>query len=209
MSRTLWTTVVGQPEGVPVQASASPGAGTPTDPRQAGQASTLVHPCPPLSTLVHPCPPLSTLVHPCRGLYGPPSVFLVRKFPFPPALYLPSPSRKPPSGSEWVHEIKHDGYRLIARRDGKRVRLFTRRGYNWSVKFPGLSTRFCPFGSAPSSWTGKRSGLARTGLSFHRWSGSRRCLWSSPSLPIAFDGFNEIHPVHLNRSTARPDHSGS
>jgi bifunctional non-homologous end joining protein LigD len=51
-------------------------------------------------------------------------VFLVRK------PCLPSPS--PPSGSAWVHEIKHDGYRLIARRDGKRVRLYTRRGYDWS-----------------------------------------------------------------------------
>jgi bifunctional non-homologous end joining protein LigD len=30
---------------------------------------------------------------------------------------------KPPSGTEWVHEIKHDGYRLIVRRDGPTVRL--------------------------------------------------------------------------------------
>jgi hypothetical protein len=35
---------------------------------------------------------------------------------------------KPPSGPDWVHEIKHDGYRLIVRRDGKAVQLFTRRG---------------------------------------------------------------------------------
>ena len=48
---------------------------------------------------------------------------------------LPSPSQKPPSGSAWVHEIKHDGYRLIARRDGGRVRLYTRRGYDWSGKY--------------------------------------------------------------------------
>jgi bifunctional non-homologous end joining protein LigD len=41
-----------------------------------------------------------------------------------------------PTGSEWVHEIKHDGYRLIVRRDGNRVRLYTRRGYNWSHGFP-------------------------------------------------------------------------
>jgi len=51
---------------------------------------------------------------------------------------LPSPSQKPPSGSVWVHEIKHDGYRLIARRDGNRVRLFTRRGYDWSAKYPWI-----------------------------------------------------------------------
>jgi bifunctional non-homologous end joining protein LigD len=29
---------------------------------------------------------------------------------------LPSPADKPPSGANWIHEIKHDGYRLMARR---------------------------------------------------------------------------------------------
>jgi hypothetical protein len=33
---------------------------------------------------------------------------------------------------QWVHGIKHDGYRLLVRRDGERVRLFTRRGYDWT-----------------------------------------------------------------------------
>jgi hypothetical protein len=51
---------------------------------------------------------------------------------------LPIPSQKPPSGSAWVHEIKHDGYRLMARRDGNRVRLYTRRGYDWSAKYPWI-----------------------------------------------------------------------
>jgi bifunctional non-homologous end joining protein LigD len=37
---------------------------------------------------------------------------------------------------EWLHEIKHDGYRLIVQRQGKRVRLFTRNGYDWSHRFP-------------------------------------------------------------------------
>jgi len=38
----------------------------------------------------------------------------------------------------WVHEIKHDGYRLIARRDGNRIRLFTRHGYDWSRRYPRI-----------------------------------------------------------------------
>ena len=46
---------------------------------------------------------------------------------------------KPPSEPDWVHEIKHDGYRLIVRRDGPVVRLFTRRGYDWTVRFPGVA----------------------------------------------------------------------
>jgi bifunctional non-homologous end joining protein LigD len=49
---------------------------------------------------------------------------------------IPARVEKPPVGPEWVHEIKHDGYRLIARKQGDRVRLFTRRGYDWSHKFP-------------------------------------------------------------------------
>jgi ATP-dependent DNA ligase len=38
--------------------------------------------------------------------------------------WIPSLAQKPPSGSDWVHEVKHDGYRLIVRRDGEAVRLF-------------------------------------------------------------------------------------
>jgi bifunctional non-homologous end joining protein LigD len=46
---------------------------------------------------------------------------------------------KPPSALGWVHEIEHDGYRLIARRDGTVVRLFTRRrGYDWTVRYPAI-----------------------------------------------------------------------
>jgi bifunctional non-homologous end joining protein LigD len=49
---------------------------------------------------------------------------------------MPTRVEKPPVGPEWVHEIKHDGYRLMARKQGDRVRLFSRRGYDWSHKFP-------------------------------------------------------------------------
>jgi hypothetical protein len=38
----------------------------------------------------------------------------------------PSKAARPPSGPLWVHEIKHDGYRLMVRRDDLRVRCFTR-----------------------------------------------------------------------------------
>jgi bifunctional non-homologous end joining protein LigD len=38
-----------------------------------------------------------------------------------------------------VHEIKHDGYRLQVRRDGGVVRLFTRKGYDWSDRYPAIA----------------------------------------------------------------------
>jgi bifunctional non-homologous end joining protein LigD len=49
---------------------------------------------------------------------------------------LPSPADKPPSGSNWIHEIKHDGFRLMARRDPMGVRLITRRGNDWTQRYP-------------------------------------------------------------------------
>ena len=39
------------------------------------------------------------------------------------APYLPTKTDKLPSGDLWLHEIKHDGFRVIARKDGDRVRL--------------------------------------------------------------------------------------
>ena len=38
----------------------------------------------------------------------------------------PSKVARPPTGPLWAHEIKHDGYRLMVRKDGARVRCFTR-----------------------------------------------------------------------------------
>jgi bifunctional non-homologous end joining protein LigD len=46
--------------------------------------------------------------------------------------------KEPPPGEEWLHEIKYDGYRLLCRIDGDDVRLFTRKGQDWSAKFPCL-----------------------------------------------------------------------
>jgi hypothetical protein len=50
----------------------------------------------------------------------------------------PSKVARPPSGPLWVHEIKHDGYRLMVRRDGARVRCFTRNGHDWADRFPAI-----------------------------------------------------------------------
>jgi ATP-dependent DNA ligase len=49
---------------------------------------------------------------------------------------LPSPVERPPARPDWVHEVKHDGFRLLARRGAERVRLFTRKGNDWTERFP-------------------------------------------------------------------------
>jgi bifunctional non-homologous end joining protein LigD len=52
---------------------------------------------------------------------------------------IPAVAHKPPSGPDWVHEVKHDGYRVIARRDGASMRLFTRRGHDWTDRYPAIA----------------------------------------------------------------------
>jgi bifunctional non-homologous end joining protein LigD len=49
---------------------------------------------------------------------------------------LPSGSETPPSGKEWLHEIKHDGFRVIARKTAKRVKLYSRPGNDLTKRFP-------------------------------------------------------------------------
>jgi ATP-dependent DNA ligase len=49
---------------------------------------------------------------------------------------LPTKTDKLPSGSQWLHEIKHDGFRVIARKDGPRVRLYSRPGNDLTRRFP-------------------------------------------------------------------------
>ena len=63
--------------------------------------------------------------------------------PPPPALppgfidpCLPTPARSAPSGSRWAYEIKHDGFRFICRREGDRVRVFSRHGRDWAGRVP-------------------------------------------------------------------------
>jgi bifunctional non-homologous end joining protein LigD len=49
---------------------------------------------------------------------------------------IPTRGAKVPSHPDWIHEVKQDGFRLIVSRDGDRVRLFTRNGYDWTSRYP-------------------------------------------------------------------------
>ncbi|MCK1317367.1 DNA ligase, partial [Bradyrhizobium sp. 23] len=51
---------------------------------------------------------------------------------------LPTKGTTVPDGPDWLHEVKYDGYRLRLERDGDRVRLITRGGYNWASRFPWI-----------------------------------------------------------------------
>jgi bifunctional non-homologous end joining protein LigD len=55
-----------------------------------------------------------------------------------------------------VHEIKRDDYRLIVRRDGENVRLYTRRGYDWSDRYPAISRAAAKLRARSFTIDGKR-----------------------------------------------------
>ena len=44
---------------------------------------------------------------------------------------------QPPAGDGWLHEIKHDGFRVLARKQGGQVKIWSRRGANFTDRFPG------------------------------------------------------------------------
>ena len=44
----------------------------------------------------------------------------------------------PPSGSGWVHEIKFDGFRMLVRRNGDDVRVFSRNALDWTARLPSI-----------------------------------------------------------------------
>ena len=50
----------------------------------------------------------------------------------------PMVSQRPPRGPGWAHELKHDGYRLQIHVRGRRVRLYTMNGADWSKRYPRI-----------------------------------------------------------------------
>jgi hypothetical protein len=45
----------------------------------------------------------------------------------------------PPAGPGWLHEIKHDGFRILARKEGERVQVWSRRGATFTYRFPAIA----------------------------------------------------------------------
>ena len=55
---------------------------------------------------------------------------------------LPTLGHTVPSGPQWAYEIKHDGYRFICRREGNGIRVFSRRGHDWTDRVPRIVDTF-------------------------------------------------------------------
>src|ERR1700723_2678125 len=71
---------------------------------------------------------------------------------------------KPPSGPQWVDEIKLDGYRMAARIDNGRVQLLTRTGLDWTAKYPSAVAALANLNVKTAYIDGELCGVDAAGL---------------------------------------------
>jgi bifunctional non-homologous end joining protein LigD len=71
----------------------------------------------------------------------------------------------PPSGGDWLSEIKFDGYRLIVSVDGGAVRLLTRNGLDWAARLPHVVAAFVGLGIRQAMLDGELVALREDGVS--------------------------------------------
>ena len=92
---------------------------------------------------------------------------------------------RPPSGADWVQAIKHDCYRMIVRRDGPTVRLYTRNAYDWTARFPAITAAAERIKAKSFTIDGEAAVLGPDGLS--RFDDLRRRVAARSAILYAFD----------------------
>ncbi|ADP69910.1 DNA ligase D [Rhodomicrobium vannielii ATCC 17100] len=90
-----------------------------------------------------------------------------KKAPFPGfvAPCLAQLCERAPDGDNWLHEIKFDGYRVMALIENGRVRLMTRSGLDWTERFPAIAAAFAAFPAASAIVDGEAVVEDHTGVS--------------------------------------------
>ncbi len=89
----------------------------------------------------------------------------VKAFPESVDLQLTTLHEHPPSGERWQHEVKWDGYRLLAFVEDRRARLQSRNGLNWTADFPRLAEALEALPAASFIVDGEMVALDREGRS--------------------------------------------
>jgi DNA ligase D-like protein (predicted ligase) len=77
---------------------------------------------------------------------------------------LSSSVERPPSGSQWVHDIKLDGYRMAARVENGRAQLLTRTGLDWTGKYPSIAEALANLNAKTVYLDGELCGVDDAGL---------------------------------------------
>ena len=107
---------------------------------------------------------------------------------FPPGFIVPAQPverDKPPAGPDWIHEIKHDGYRMIVRRDGETVRIYSRRRNDWTARLPTIASAAARIKGKSFTLDGEAVVIGADGLS--RFDELRRVEGARVAFLYAFD----------------------
>jgi len=115
---------------------------------------------------------------------------------------LPTLAHAVPDGSLWVHEIKHDGYRFICRRDGDRVRLFTRRGHDWTDRVPRIAEALAVLPVTSATIDGEAVVCDSAGVSYQTSTASAQ-RWPAGARPRS--SFNAFDLLELDGCDLRHD----
>jgi bifunctional non-homologous end joining protein LigD len=119
---------------------------------------------------------------------------------------LPTKTDKLPFGSDWLHEIKHDGFRIIARKDGERVRLYSRPG-NDLRRLPLIVETLARLRSLSCIIDGEAvacddNGVASFDLIRHQRANERIFLYAFDLIELNGDDLRR-DPLHVRKATLR------
>src|ERR1700722_11084239 len=110
---------------------------------------------------------------------------------------LSRPVEKPPSGPQWVHEIKLDGYRMAARLDNGRVQLLTRTGLDWTAKYPSAIAALANVNVKTAYLDGELCGVDEAGLP--SFAHTQAATDGERGVHLVYYAFDLLHPLRLGR----------
>ncbi|MDR3473507.1 MAG: DNA ligase D [Devosia sp.] len=104
---------------------------------------------------------------------------------------LASPAGSPPHGGDWLHEIKFDGYRTMARIDNGGVELITRSGLDWTRRYGDLWTAFARLPCRTAMLDGEVVALDDKGIS--RFGALQEALATGETSQLVYYAFDLVH----------------
>jgi bifunctional non-homologous end joining protein LigD len=121
---------------------------------------------------------------------------------------LPTGSKAPPTGKQWLHEIKHDGFRIIARKQDNRVKLYSRPGNDLTRRFPLIVETVAQLRVSSCIVDGEAVACGEDGITcfelLRRWDISDGAfMYASDLIGLDGDDFRH-HPLRRDSYSSRP-----
>jgi ATP-dependent DNA ligase len=111
---------------------------------------------------------------------------------------LCQPVEKAPSGPQWLHEIKLDGFRMAARVDNGRAQLLTRTGLDWSDKYPSVIAALVGVKAKTAYLDGELCGVDDAGLP--SFAHTQAATDGERGVGLVYYAFDLLHPDGRNVS---------